>query len=87
MVTTNSVVTVTVGCCAVGLLIAGVVVIVVGVAVLIGGDWIVEFVVVAKGHNPQLLLMLATNVKNKKIRTIEASIFGLIMQQYGASIR
>jgi hypothetical protein len=77
MVATNSFITVTVGCCAVGVVIGcAVVVTVAGTAVFgvsVAGDWVVVFVVVAVGDIPQLLL-ITTSANNRKIRIMNASI-------------
>ena len=79
MVATNSFITVTVGCCAVGVVIVcAVVVIVVGAVVFVGvsvtGDWVVVFVVVTGSDIPQLLLLITTSANNRKIRIMKASI-------------
>jgi hypothetical protein len=72
MVTTNSFITVTVGCCAVGVVIVCVVVgIVVGTVVI---------VVAAGGDIPQLLLMLAISANNRKIRIMEVSLIARFTQ-------
>jgi len=78
MVATNSFITVTVGCCAVGVVIGcAVVVTVAGTAVFgvsVTGDWVVVLVVVAGSDIPQLLLMSATIAHNRKVRIMNASI-------------
>jgi hypothetical protein len=78
MVATNSFMTVTVGCCAVGVVIGcAVEVTVAGTAVFgvsVAGDWVVMLVVVAGSDIPQLLLMNATTAHNRKVRIINASI-------------
>lgn len=78
MVATNSFITVTVGCCAVGMVIVcAVVVIFAGTVVFVGvsvaGDWVVVFVVVAGSDIPQLLLMITTSANNRIKRITKAS--------------
>jgi len=66
MVTTKSFFMVAVGCCAVGVVI---VCVVVGI---VAGT--VEFIEVAGGDIPQLLLKITTSTNNRKIRIMEVSI-------------
>ncbi len=72
MVSTNAFITVAVGCCAVGVVIVCVVVGTVAGTVV--------FVKVVGSDILQLLLMLATSAKNRKIRIMEVSIIARFTQ-------